>query len=150
MKSSFTERDKNFLKTNLFPILSNPKIIAEIGNYTGTSTKFFSEELPDVKLYSVDIKKQKLGNLNKNVEVVIKNSLDWIPPERLDFIYLDGDHSIDHVIKEINHFCNYTNIIAGHDAMIVKEALMHFLIQQEIKLNLLITNTCSSWIATFD
>ena len=100
-------------------------------------------------MYSIDIRKQKLSNLSKNVEVVIKNSLDWIPPERLDFIYLDGDHSTDHVIKEINHFRNYTNIIAGHDAMIVKEALMHFLIQQEIKLNLLITNTCSSWIMTF-
>ena len=149
MKSFFTERDKNFLKSNLFPILNNPRVIAEIGNYTGTSTKFFSEELPDAKLYSIDIRKQELDKLNKNVEVIIKNSLDWIPPERLDFIYLDGDHSTDHVIKEINHFRNYTNIIAGHDAMIVKDALMYFLDQQIYELNLLNTNTCSSWIMTF-
>lgn len=146
MEGFFRQEDKDFITKNLFSNLNNPKAIAEVGNHTGNSTLFFSKSFPNAKMYSIDIVKNKLPPLSENVEVIIKNSLDWIPPQQLDFIYLDGDHSPEHVINEIYHFRKFTKIIAGHDGMLVKDALLHFMNQKDFEVNFLATNTCSSWI----
>ena len=77
------------------------------------------------------------------------NSLKWTPPEELDFIYLDGNHDPNYVYKEIKHFSNYTDIITGHDGLLIKGALEMLINEKEKRFTLLMDNFCSSWILRY-
>lgn len=147
-ESYFTENDKWFLHKNLLSKFSKPITCAEVGNFTGNSTRFFSSNIPEnSKFFSVDIAHHDI-DVPSSVIRVHSNSLEWQCPDKLDFIYLDGDHSPGHVIREIDKFSLVTNIIAGHDAAYVGYALFRQYQNKKRHCELLFDNHCSSWIMT--
>ena len=148
-KSWFTKNDKWFLHKNLLSKFNKPIVCAEVGNLTGNSTRFFSKAIPDnSKFFSVDIINHDI-DVPRSVIRVHSNSLEWECPDKLDFIYLDGNHSNFHVEREINKFSRVTNIIAGHDAQYVGYALFRQYQNKERHCELLFDNHCSSWIMTY-
>lgn len=146
MKSHFTKNDERFLIKNLLTYYTKPVVCAEVGNRTGTSTRFFSTHLPKKsRFYSVDIKMHDI-DVPDNVIRVHSCSLRWNVSNNLDFVYLDGDHNTSHVIKEIEKFSKVTNTIAGHDCGHVAYALFKQFQNKEKHCELLFDNHCSSWI----
>ena len=145
-RSFFSQNDQKFIYEHVISKLDNPSASAEIGNFTGVSTLFFSQNLPEAHLYSVDNYQHKLPQLDDNVEVIISDSTDWEPPCWLDFVYLDGDHSIEKVTQELKHYSQYTDIIAGHDITMVTQAILDFFDIIHYRAELLVSNTCASWI----
>lgn len=148
-KSYFTENDKRFLTKNLLSHFSEPIVCAEVGNWTGNSTRFFSSCIPKGSIfYSVDIWDHDI-DVPKSVIRVHSCSLDWKQPGYLDFIYLDGNHYTGHVNKEIEKFSKITNIIAGHDCMHIAYSLFKQYQNKKRHCELLFDNQCSSWIMKF-
>lgn len=148
MEKYLTENDKWFLHKNLLSKFSAPIVCAEVGNLTGNSTRFFSNSIPkNSKFFSVDIARHDI-DVPSSVIRVYSDSLRWQCPDKLDFIFLDGDHSPGHVIKEINKFSHVTNIIAGHDAHYVGYALIKQYQNKERHCEFLFDNQCTSWIMT--
>ncbi len=145
-RSFFDQNDQKFIYEHVISKLDNPTAIVEVGNFTGVSTRFFSENLPEAKLYSIDKHTHNLPPLKKNVEVIKSDSTDWEPPCWLDFVYLDGDHSVEKVSEELLHYSPYTNIIAGHDITMVTQAILDFFDIIHYRAELLVSNTCASWI----
>ncbi len=146
MKSYFSKNDEHFLNKNILSHYTRPVICAEVGNLTGTSTRFFSSHLPkNSHLYSIDIEMHDI-DVPDNVIRVKSCSLDWNAPDNLDFVYLDGNHDTSHVIKEIEKFSKVTNTIAGHDCGHVAYALYRQYQNKERHCELLFDNYCSSWI----
>ena len=151
-QSHFSVFDQDFIFKNLLREYMDkdvPVVMAEVGNFTGNSTRFFYDHIhPESTFYSVD---QTLHDINVADDIIrIKsNSLKWTPPEELDFIYLDGDHDPDYVYDEIKHFSNHTDIIAGHDGLLIKDALQALINEKEKRFTLLMDNFCSSWILRY-
>ena len=144
--SYFTESDKLFLTKNLLSHFSKPIVCAEVGNWTGNSTRFFASSIPkDSIFYSVDLWEHDI-DVPDTVIRVNSCSLKWNTPDKLDFIYLDGNHYTGHVIKEIDKFSKVTNIIAGHDRNHVSYALYKQFKKTERHYELLLDNQCQSWI----
>ena len=117
---------------------------AEIGVLGGTGSKSMLERLPNLKLYCIDPWKyfsgkeyeagrnQKFHNENyeeakkklmpfKNRVTILKmvsDEANLVVKERLDFVYIDGDHSEDQVRRDITNWkkkLKPRSILAGHD-----------------------------------
>ena len=148
--SYFSKYDQDFILKNLLSKYKNvPVIMAEVGNLTGNSTRFFYDHIyPNSTFYSIDQTFHKL-DIPDDIFRITKKSIDWNPPQELDFIYLDGNHEPDYVYKEIKHFSNYTDIIAGHDGLLIKDALQQLINEKEKRFTLLMDNFCSSWILQY-
>lgn len=150
--SRFSKYDQDFIFENLlkkYMAKDTPVVMAEVGNLTGNSTRFFYDHIhPDSTFYSID---QTFHDIDVADDIIrIKsNSLKWSPPEELDFIYLDGNHDPDYVYNEIKHFSKYTDIIAGHDGLTIKETLQRLINEKEKRFTLLVDNFCSSWILRY-
>ncbi len=145
-RSFFSQNDQKFMYEHVISKLDNPVAIAEIGNLTGVSTRFFSQNLPEAHLYSIDKFQHKLPPLDDNVEVIISDSTDWEPPCWLDFVYLDGDHSVEKVTQELKHYSQHTDIIAGHDIFLVTLAVFDFFKTVPYRAELQLANNCASWV----
>jgi predicted O-methyltransferase YrrM len=144
---------------------------AEIGVDKGN----FSEELclgiPGLKLYCID---PWMGDYEShmeeavkrlapyNCEIIRKTSMEAIKefaPGDLDFVYIDGDHSYDRVLEDLNGWTNIVRedgIISGHDylnvkfihrRMWVRKAVNNYLEQHPIidKFFMAHKNSQSSW-----
>lgn len=151
-ESYFGKEDQKFLYENLLVNYTDPVTIAEVGNHTWTSAKYFSANLhPDSTIHSIDITENtKPDNFPANVKSKILESINWFPPNRLDFVYLDGDHDPEYVYKEIKHFEKYTDIIAGHDGGQVAQAIMKILGEKEQRIQFTCNSFSSSWILRYD
>jgi len=129
----------NFIKDNVYDINN----IVEIGSFQGESTTMFSNEFPNSKLFAVDIwdknddKNEVVINSNNpkdienNFDVITKDYNNIIkikmPSERfseiigdnsIDFVYIDGDHSYEGVMLDIDKWKNKVKnggFIGGHD-----------------------------------
>jgi len=144
-ESFFTQDDEWFLWDNLLSSFKEPIVCAEVGNLTGTSTRFFSAAIPKGStFYSIDKDNHDI-DVPDTVIRIHKTSLAWEPP-KLDFIYLDGDHNPAVVMQEIKKFAEVTNIIAGHDCGLVSYALLKQFGNKEVHTQFLVDNQCSSWI----
>jgi len=117
---------------------------AEIGVFEGNNAKSMLDNLPNLKkLYLIDpyeqymdwendgwynkildAKKVALKTLepyDERVEWIMKKTedgVDDIPPNTLDFIYIDGNHDYEYVKKDIETACIWVKsggIIGGHD-----------------------------------
>lgn len=147
--SFFQESDKKFVYKHLLSCYNRKIVCAEVGNYTGNSTRFFAENIPTGStFYSVDNQWHNIDVPNSVIRVT-SASLDWSAPP-LDFIYLDGDHDEDVVYAEIEKFSKVTNVIAGHDAKLVQNALLAHVEKRDVPMTLLIDNQSSSWIIRYD
>jgi predicted O-methyltransferase YrrM len=119
-----------------------PANILEIGSHVGASTVHIAAAMaPGMKLSTVDIQdvndgptafwriarlqrspKQMLTELNKNLDVsfIKSDSIDFFnrTEQRFGLIFLDGDHSMETVLKEISmslRILNPNGVIVLHD-----------------------------------
>lgn len=121
-----------FLKKNY----DNKKLVGiEIGVATGRNALSLLQNLDIDKLYLVDpylfhpekYKEHPFNIAKKNLKkysdriVWIKlrseQAIDKIPKD-VDFVYIDGDHSYDYVVKDVNLYWNKVKkngILGGHD-----------------------------------
>lgn len=153
---------------------------AEIGVYDGTNASFMLFLCPKMKLYLVDsyenltiytggpvqhesfrneikgLAQFNLGRFDGNKEFVYKNSLDAVKDfkdEFFDFVYIDGDHEYDAVLKDVNAWypkVKHGGILAGHDYVDtrVSTAVHNFISVNKDKLLVKIdtTPTHSDWV----
>jgi len=139
------DEDKKFLIKNLLSKYTKPIVCAEIGNYTGNSTRFFSENIPvGSTFYSIDIDWYDI-DVPESVIRVHQSSLDWNPP-LLDFVYIDGDHDPENVRNEIDKYSKVTSTIAGHDKGYVAHALFQQFLNKQQHVELCFDNQCTSWV----
>lgn len=149
MTSFFQESDKKFVYKHLLSCYNKKIVCAEVGNYTGNSTRFFAENIPPESIfYSVDVNMHDI-DIPDTVVRIQSTSLSWNPPQ-LDFIYLDGNHNEDYVYSEIKKFREVTKVIAGHDCKLVQGALIRHIDNRDWPMTLLIDNQSSSWIIRYD
>jgi len=107
---------------------------AEIGVNYGLFSRYMLDNIPDLKLISIDPwflnrpdaqKSKKFAfKLLKNYEncrIIEKTSMEavcCVPYESLDFVYIDGDHSFDAVICDLVEWTKRVRkggIVSGHD-----------------------------------
>jgi predicted O-methyltransferase YrrM len=138
----------------------------EIGTNLGINVVYFLDHLPNIKtLYAVDpyspyddritggefvtqelqdrIKSTFLNNIEKYKERIVfihktsDDALNDIPDHSLDYIFIDGDHNYDAVIKDFRNYYNKVKIggiFAGHDAFShgVQKALSIFVPEMNV------------------
>lgn len=117
---------------------------AEIGVQAGAYSKVLCENIPGVKLHCVDAWEKYPGYIDfvspstyiahekearrvlapYNCNLIKKYSMDAVkdfPDRSLDFVYLDANHDIRHVIEDITEWSRKIKkggIISGHDYFI--------------------------------
>ena len=138
--------------------LNDGDIIVELGTFLGASTCYFAQKIKEknvkVTYYACDIFEapkvdhipeeywgdfyQKfLENLVKQdvntiVTPVCRNSLDFADffnDGAVSFIYIDDNHEVEHVYKEMNLWypkLRKEGVMAGHDYNAVKDAVIRF------------------------
>ena len=109
----------------IFSTIRNNNInsILEIGRFLGGSTLLISVAKTDnAYFYSVDLKVKapeyaddkvileavsKTGK--KNIEFIVGDSTKYIPPQKIDFVFIDGDHSYEGVKNDYLNIEKYLN-----------------------------------------
>jgi predicted O-methyltransferase YrrM len=129
----------------LLQLLPQGLIGMEIGSYAGESAKLFAESGHFNTLYCVDMwdknyysgqqlisaeeefdRKAEIFNNQVNHDVIVKLKMDssdilTLGLEKLDFIYIDGNHNEPQITKDIENSIELLNkteglkILAGHD-----------------------------------
>ncbi len=106
----------------------------EIGRFLGGSTILIAVAKPKPsKFVSVDLKVKAPEyarddliyqfiqiTKSENVDLVVENSTIYSPSDRIDFLFIDGDHSYDGVKADFNHYLPFLNKgadIIFHDAV---------------------------------
>lgn len=104
---------------NLFDNMPRKKVAIEIGSYRGGFLKHLSKYFE--KVYSCDINHAFINNKDqyKNVIWIEGDSAKTVPlliqqivedGEEIDFVLVDGDHSFEAVITDINNVLSYKPI----------------------------------------
>lgn len=104
---------------------NKPQYLLEIGRYQGGSTMLISvAKSKEAKFISLDIEdkcnKTVKELLDKNTSLIIGDSNKFTPPHKLDFIFIDGEHSFEGVRADFEHYFPYLNSgadILFHDAV---------------------------------
>ena len=109
----------------IFSTIRSNKInsILEIGRFLGGSTLLISVAKNDsANFYSVDLKVKapeyaddkvildavsKTGK--KNIEFIVGDSTTYVPPQNIDFVFIDGDHSYEGVKNDYLNIEKYLN-----------------------------------------
>lgn len=145
----------------------NFKIGAEIGVGNGRFSEILCKNIPDLKLYCIDIWeeykdrskdyqenifKQAKEKLSKyNTEIIKKPSIEAsldIKDNSLDFVFIDGDHCFDNVMIDIILWARKVKkggIVSGHDHMFFHnsgtvEAVNKYTEIHKIELNIISRN----------
>jgi len=97
----------------------NEVIVIEVGVLNGENAKSMLKTLKIKKIYLIDIEKkfEVMGDGVEFIEMPSDKAYKLIK-EKADFIYIDGDHSYEQVIKDINNYyplLKEGGILAGHD-----------------------------------
>jgi predicted O-methyltransferase YrrM len=134
-----SERELSFLAE----LAQDCKSIIEIGSYRGRSCRALADNSPDdCKIDCVDSWNYQIYWSNGKIQTVdltdfgsfycslgdhikkgkvrfhIKSWMDYIPRDRVDFVFIDGDHtskSVEEDIKKALWVVKPGGIIAGHD-----------------------------------
>lgn len=104
---------------------NQPRCLLEIGRYEGGSTMLISvAKSKEAKFISLDIEDRCnetiKKTLDKNTSLIMGDSKKFIPPCKLDFIFIDGDHGFNGVKADFEHYFPYLNNgadILFHDAV---------------------------------
>jgi|SRR3989344_231297 len=104
---------------------NQPRCLLEIGRYEGGSTMLISvAKSKEAKFISLDIEDKChetiKKSLDKNTSLIIGDSKKFIPPCKIDYIFIDGDHSFEGVRADFEHYFPYLNDgadILFHDAV---------------------------------
>lgn len=104
--------------------VARPRSVLETGSYRGVSTEFWA--LNCARVVSVDpsenmaVRRDLLARLGHYPHVTLVEARSpWLPAVfDFDLVYLDGDHSLEHVAAEINCYKRLLkpgSWIGGHD-----------------------------------
>lgn len=107
----------------LFRIVSSikPKTILELGTSFGITTLYLAKAAQGAKVYSIEgcsetahIAKRNFDSLNINIDLTIGNIDETLPmllnnDVRPDFIYFDGNHTLEATMKYFNLCLQYVN-----------------------------------------
>lgn len=110
------------------------KSILEIGRFLGGSTVLIAvAKKAEASFYSVDLKVKfpsyaddkiitsVLAKIGKpNIHLIIADSTTYIPPQKIDFVFIDGDHSYEGVKKDYQNIKKYLESgahVLFHDAV---------------------------------
>lgn len=91
--------------------MSKYKTVLEIGVFEGETAQHLINGIPqggqyigiDINDYRTDKTKQAMQEGGKSIEFILGNSLDELkelPHAHFDLIFIDGDHSFEHVLEE--------------------------------------------------
>jgi hypothetical protein len=142
---------------------------AEIGVAEGRYSEVLCQNIPNLKLYCVDLWKpypqnwrgenyqenaykqaqEKLKPYNATLirKPSVEASLE-IPDRSLDFVFIDGDHTFDHVMTDIilwSRKVRKRGVVSGHDWTWFKnsgvvQAVSYYCIEHKIELNMIQRN----------
>ena len=118
--------DFKILKHLLMALVLDRKaqVVLEVGTDVGDSTRIFSSclQITGGKLYTIDKEPPKQNWLEgwpvKNVIFIQGDSITVPFGEPLDLLFLDGDHTAEHLRKELDYFARRVKVggrIALHD-----------------------------------
>ena len=119
-------QDFRILKHLLMALVLDRKaqVVLEVGTDVGDSTRVFSSclQLTGGKLYTIDKEPPKQNWLEswpiKNVLFTLGDSITVPWGEPLDLLFLDGDHTAEHLRKELDYFARRVKVggrVALHD-----------------------------------
>jgi len=105
--------------------------ILEIGVFEGETTQHLINSLPrggqyvgiDINDYRTNATKAAMTSKGKAIDFVLGNSLEELnklPANHFDLIFVDGDHSWEHVVKEfklVENVLARNGVIAYHDTI---------------------------------
>lgn len=102
-----------------------PMGLVEIGTYKGGTALLMSVAKPkEAKFVSLDIKAYSHPIIKKSLKehslLLLQNSKEFIPDFKIDFLFIDGDHTYKGVKEDFEHFFPYLNKGADillHDAV---------------------------------
>ena len=102
-----------------------PMHLLEIGTYKGGSTMLISAAKPkEAEFVSLDLEDRchpKVRELlDKNTRLLREDSRKFIPQNKLDFIFIDGEHSFEGIQADFEHYFSHLNKGADillHDAV---------------------------------
>jgi len=91
--------------------MSNYKTVLEIGVFQGETSRHLINAIPlggqfvgiDINDYRTDLTKAAMSVGGKSIDFILGNSLNELknlPHGHFDLIFVDGDHSINHVLQE--------------------------------------------------
>lgn len=163
----YGEKEENISGRGLLPYIQqlNGNLIGcEIGVCHGFTTKFLLQNVPNIsKIYCIDhypsyvewdgtrlteerqeeTKRKCKERLQEysSVEFVYQSSQDFvnnIPDDTLDFIFIDGEHSYESTIRDIENYwpkMKKGGLFSGHDINLssVEKAVRDFFIDQKIE-----------------
>ena len=149
-----------------------PKNLLEIGTYYGHTTKIISDKFPHLDITTTDpgdkillnnrpsnqngeyLQQNEIGKmfLGNNKIKLIKNDIHDIQffDEKFDFIFIDGNHSYNSVIKDTQLSLNILNtngVIVWHDWDNVKDVNAAL---NEFNLGKPIIHIHNTWIAYYE
>jgi predicted O-methyltransferase YrrM len=111
--------------------MSKYKTVLEIGVFEGETTQHLIKALPkggqyvgiDINDYRTPATKLYMAEGGKSIDFILGNSLEELeklPKNHFDLIFVDGDHSFEHVIKEfklVEKLVARGGVIAYHDTI---------------------------------
>lgn len=107
------------------------RTVLEIGVFEGETTQHLINALPqggqylgiDINDYRTNATKAAMTSKGKAIDFILGNSLDELsklPTNHFDLIFVDGDHSWEHVVKEfklVEKVVARGGVIAYHDTI---------------------------------
>ena len=105
----------------------NIKLMAEVGVKFGRTTFFLLDNVPDLKIYAVDINikdfynsdvAKKYGDRLVPIQGLSYQVTDQLADDSLDLVFIDADHGYDSVKRDIIAYTpklKTTGLLTGHD-----------------------------------
>jgi predicted O-methyltransferase YrrM len=111
--------------------MSKYMTVLEIGVFEGETTQHLIKALPkggqyvgiDINDYRTDATKLYMAEGGKSIDFILGNSLselEKLPKNHFDLIFVDGDHSFNHVINEfklVEKLVSRGGVIVYHDTI---------------------------------
>jgi predicted O-methyltransferase YrrM len=111
--------------------MSKYKTVLEIGVFEGETTQHLIKALPkggqyvgiDINDYRTDLTRAAMSTGGKSIDFILGNSLEELnnlPKNHFDLIFVDGDHSFEHVLPEfklVEKLVARGGVIVYHDTI---------------------------------
>ena len=111
--------------------MSKYMTVLEIGVFEGETSQHLINALPkggqyvgiDINDYRTELTKAAMTTGGKSIDFILGNSLselDKLPKNHFDLIFVDGDHSYDHVLPEfklVEKLVSRGGVIVYHDTI---------------------------------
>ena len=126
-----SENECGLFMANLIK-MAQYKTVLEIGVFEGETAQHLIQAIPkggqyvgiDINDYRTDATKLYMAEGGKSIDFVLGNSLDELsklPNSHFDLIFIDADHSFEHVLKEFK----LAEILVSNDGVIILHDTIH-------------------------